>query len=160
MHVLNLQANSSVHTITKGCPIAKPPEIFDHPLTSPPSPKMGTRPLLSQNKHPIVGCLGAAAWSFCLMGWARLPGKQYSTGLRPGSGGVTWSSRSKMDSRWESITCERCGGLQVRQSQWTSASKCRCGEIRCPHGCSYQDRALIHCKQSIIAAPLCINHTA
>lgn len=28
-----------------------------------------------QNRHPIVQCLGAAAWSSCLMGWACLPGK-------------------------------------------------------------------------------------
>lgn len=50
-----------------------------------PFPKKGTQPSLFQNRHPIVGCLGAAAWSFCLMAGVCLPGKQCSTGLHPGT---------------------------------------------------------------------------
>ena len=52
-----------------------------------PVPKKGTQPVLPQNKHPIVGCLGAAAWFFSLMSWACLPGKQCSSGLRSGTTG-------------------------------------------------------------------------
>ena len=44
----------------KGLASCKTPKIFDHPLSSPPSTKRGIRAFLSQNKHPIVGRLGAA----------------------------------------------------------------------------------------------------
>lgn len=143
--------NSKEHE--EGLADCKTPEIFDHPLTSPPFPKRGIQPFQSQNKHPIVGHLGAAASSFCLMGWVCLPGKQYLTGVHPGTRGWPGVHGQKLDSWWESITCERYGGLQVWRSHWTSTSKCLSGKIRCPYGCSYQDRALIYCKQSLTLEP-------
>lgn len=125
-------------------------EIFDH-LT-------GKGDDLSKNKHPIVQYLGAAAWSFCLTGCVHLPGKQYLTGLHPGTIGWPGVHGQNLDSWWESITCERYGGLQVQHGHWTSTSKCRWGKIRCPHDCSYQDSALIYCKQSLTPVSQYINH--
>lgn len=52
----------------------------------------------------------------------------------PGDHGVTWSSWSKLDSWWESVTCERYCSLQVWWSLGTRTSKYHCGKIRCPHG--------------------------
>ncbi len=75
---------------------------------------MGTQALLSQNKHPIVGCLGAAAWSLCLLGLSISARETMFDRTAPGDHVVTLSSWSKLDSWWESITCERYGGLQVR----------------------------------------------
>lgn len=116
----------------KGLSYCKTPRNIRPPAHITPFPKKkGTQPFLPQNKHPIVGCLGAAAWSFCLMARVRLPEKQYSAGTVPRDRGVTRSSRSKPDNRWESVTCERRGSLQVRQGRRTGTSKRRRGEIRC-----------------------------
>lgn len=77
-----MTASTFVHTdVTKYC---RTHEIFAHTLTSLRGPekkkkekRRGTAKLLChrRNRHPIVQCLGAAAWSSCLMGRACLPGK-------------------------------------------------------------------------------------
>lgn len=59
---------ASIHgNITKDYPIAKPLKYLTTRSHRPLPQKRGTDLLMPQNKHPIVGCLGAAAWSFFLM---------------------------------------------------------------------------------------------
>lgn len=139
----NLQTTSFIQrNITKDYPIAKPLKYL------PPYPKRG----------PDLFC---PITSILLFGiWVQLHGLSpdgLSVSARetifdraaPGDLGWPGVHGRKLDSWWESIMRERNGGLQVRRGHWTSTSKCGSGKIRCPHGCSYQDRISIYCKQSI-----------
>lgn len=129
----------------KGLSHCKTPEISDHPFTSPPSPKEKKRG--DPSSSPLEQA--SYCWAFCLMGWVCLPGKQYSTGLRPGTRGWPEVHSHRTGQLWECVTCERYGSLQVHQRHWAIAWKGRCMEIRCPHGC----KAWIYCKQIMILAP-------
>lgn len=111
-----------------------------------------------QEQASYCWVFGCSCTVFRLTGCVCLPGKQYLTGLHPGTIGWPGVHGQNLGSWWESITCERYGGLQVQRGHWTSTSKCRWGKIRCPHGCSYQDSALIYCKQSLTPVSQCINH--
>lgn len=83
-----------------------------------------------------------------------------------------WQSSTERSSGWprvhgqtadswrESITRESDGGLQVRHSPRAAASKRGGGGIRRPRGCTYQDRALIYCKQCQTPGTRCINQAA
>lgn len=145
--------------ITKDYFPSKTPEIFDHPLTSPPSSKRGPT-FSAPEQASYCWVFGCSCMVFLSDGLSMSARETILDRTAPGDRGVTWSSGSKLDAWWESVTCKRYGSLQVRRGHWTSPSKCRRGKIRCPHGCSYQDRALIYCKQSVIPAQWCINHMA
>lgn len=144
----------------KGLSYCKTPEIFDHPLTSPPSPKRGPGLFCPRTSFLLLGVWVQLHGLFCLMGWARLPGKQYSSGLRLGTMGWPGVHGQSRTVGGNLSHAKRYESLQVRQGHWARTSKRRRGRIRCPRGCSYQDRALIYCKQSVIPVPWCINHTA
>lgn len=94
-----------------------PPAHFTH------SPEEGSRPSAASEQASYCWCLGAAARSLSLMSWACLPGKQYSSGLRPENRGVTRSSRSELDSWWESVIGPRYGSLRPRWGVWTGGIK-------------------------------------
>lgn len=156
----NLQTISSIQrNITKDYPIAKPLKYLTT-RSHRPLPQKGDPTFSAPEQASYCWVFGCSCMVFLSDGLSMSARETIFDRTAPGNHGVTWSSRSKLDSWWESITCERYGRLQVRRGHWTSTSKCRCGKIRYPHGCSYQDRALIYCKQSVIPVPWCINHMA
>lgn len=149
------------HLKIKGLSDCKTSKIFDHPLTSPPSPKKGDPTFSAPEQESYCWVFGCSCMVFLSDGLSMSARETIFDRTAPGDRGVTWSSRSKPNSWWESVTCER-GMAAFRCSEATEQAhqNAAVGKIRCPRGCSYQDRALIYCKQSVIAAPPCMNHMA
>ena len=136
----------------KGLSYCKTPEIFDHPLTSPPSPKRGPGLFCPRTSILLLGVWvqlhGLSAW--------RVEHVCQGNNIRQDCARGPWGNLEFTVKAGQLVgICHmwRYGSLQVRWGHWTSTSKCRCWKIRCPHGCSYQDRALIYCKQRVIPVP-------
>lgn len=157
------------HTdVTKYC---RTHEIFAHTLTSLHVPEEekkkggvgGAANLLchKQNSHPIVQCLGAAAWSSCLMGRACLPGKTIfdSPAPRDRAGDPEFTVRRRTVGG--NPSCARAtAAFRCVTAFAPSHQDAAVGKIRRPGDCTYQDRGWIYCKQCQTRGTRCINQAA